>query len=327
MSPLPTGHAQAQLTPRLIQCDERLPECTQCKRHKKKCPGAITDTFFVICSEGQDRPRPSSERPEFDTHALDTSRLGDKPETLCMDESDSRVQQHETARSARKRRQAVQGKPDPCRRRERHSLWKAAQDGLPALRWSSGCLIPSCYQPSRADPFEQLFFSHFFETHGRGLETIRACSWLSKIPMLLFTSFKSPAMKYSTRAACMAFYGALNGQIPIQVEARKTYLKALESQRFEMYGRGEDCTTSTSTPAPMFASEEAICTSIMMSYFEMVTASSFWAWEKHLQAAASMLELRGPEQCQGPFVHQLFRTVRMMVVSSRSKPLVTVQHV
>ena len=214
------GHANAQLIPGLVQCDERLPECTQCKRNKKKCPGAITDTFFVICSEDQDKSWRPSECRELDVQGFDASRVIDESKTSSMDDSDSKFQQHETTTAVRKRQQAVQRKLDPYQSPERGLFWLVTRGESPSRRWSDSCLLPSYCQPSRVDPFEQLFFSHFFETYGRGLETIRACSWLSKIPMLLSTSFKSTAMRYSTRAACMAFYGVLNGEIPIRIEAR-----------------------------------------------------------------------------------------------------------
>ena len=77
----------------------------------------------------------------------------------------------------------------------------------------------SCRHAVNHPLFDQLFCSHFFQTYGRGAESIRACSWLGHLPRLMATTFTSTALKFSTRAACMAFYGSLNGEVSIYNEA------------------------------------------------------------------------------------------------------------
>jgi hypothetical protein len=167
--------------------------------------------------------------------------------------------------------------------------------------------MPSYYQPSRAEAFEQLFFSHFFDSYGRGIEMIGACSWLAKLPALMATSFSSSTMKYSARATSMAFYGLLNGEVSIQTEARKSYTTALETRRKDLF---------RDTNA-IQASKEALCATVMMRYFEIVSKTTPLAWMQHLNAAAAMLEEIGPGGCQVGFAHQLFRTVRLGAVSAK----------
>jgi hypothetical protein len=168
--------------------------------------------------------------------------------------------------------------------------------------------IPSCYQPSRAGAFEQLFFSHYFNACGREIETVGTCSWVAKLPALLETSFPSRTMKYSTRATCMAFYGALIGEVSIQTGARRAYTKALENRRTDISQRSRQKLHEKQSSNI----EEVVCATIMMSYFEIILKTTPLAWTQHLDAAAALLETIGPEGCRyGLYIHQLFRTVRL----------------
>jgi len=139
---------------------------------------------------------------------------------------------------------------------------------------------------------------------------IGACSWLAKLPALMATSFSSLTMKYSARATSMAFYGLLNGEIAIQTESRRSYTKALETRRKDL------CRNVNVQQYASQSSEEALCATIMMCYFEIVNKTTPLAWMQHLDAAAAMLEMIGPEGCQSGFTHQLFRTVRLGAVSA-----------
>jgi hypothetical protein len=111
----------------------------------------------------------------------------------------------------------------------------------------------------------------------------------------------SLSMTYSVRATSMAFYGLLNNSLFIQTEARHTYAKALQCCRKELMSGGGE--------------EGALCATVMMCYFELVVKTTPAAWMTHLDAAVRILELIGAENCQEGFVHQLFRTVRLGVVS------------
>ncbi|RDW67589.1 hypothetical protein BP6252_08985 [Coleophoma cylindrospora] len=270
---------------RRIKCDEALPECTQCKKYGTKCPGPITGTFYVIASETCTRP---------------SSTVGG-----CVDAPES-SQMSNTYGSTRRTPDLDIG--------NRSYQPPTETNSLPTSELLGDALIPtipSYYQPSRAEAFDQLFFSHFFDGCGKGIETIGACSWLGKLPARLATSFTSRAIKYSVRATCMAFYGVLNGQVSIQTEARRTYVRALESRRADL-GQGTLQTQMGRIPV----SEEDICLTLVLSYYELVLKTSPAAWVHHLHAAAAMIEAKGPEECQSGFMHQLFRTVRLGIAFS-----------
>ncbi|RDW74172.1 hypothetical protein BP5796_07614 [Coleophoma crateriformis] len=265
---------------RRIKCDEALPECTQCKKYGKKCPGPITGTFYVIASE---------------TCTRLSSTVGG-----CVDAPES-SQMSQTYGSTHRTPDI-----DICNRSYQPEIELNSPPTSEPLGNALRPTMPSYYQPSRAEAFDQLFFSHLFDECGRGIETIGACSWLGKLPARLATSFTSPSIKYSVRATCMAFYGLLNGQVSIQTEARRTYVRALESRRADL------CQGTLQVHmGRIMASEEAICLTLMLSYYELVCQTSPVAWIHHLRAAAAMIEAKGPKECQSGFMHQLFRTVRL----------------
>ena len=171
--------------------------------------------------------------------------------------------------------------------------------------------ILSLYQPSRASMFSSLLFSHFHASYGHSIETLGACSWISKLPQEMATTFSSKSMTYSVRATFMIFYGFISGSKDFQTEARRSYIKALEIRR-------ADLSRELLQPHgdPNRTSGEAICVTIMLSYFELVVKTTQLAWMQHMDAAATLLEIQGPEECRRYFIHQLFRTVRLSVVSA-----------
>lgn len=107
----------------------------------------------------------------------------------------------------------------------------------------------------------------------------------------------------------MAFYGLLTRDISIQTGSRRAYVKALQARRAEL---NQD--TSEQRGKGIVGSEEAICATVMMCYFEMTFRTMPSAWMLHLDAAAAILVELGPEGCQEGFMHQLFRTVRLGIV-------------
>ena len=99
----------------------------------------------------------------------------------------------------------------------------------------------------------------------------------------------------------MALYGTLTGDVSIQSEAYRWYGDGLNSQR--------ECLGGAAIP-----SADAICAPMMMSYFEIVTSTTPDGWMLHMEAAAAMLAMLGPEACRAGFAHQMLRTVRLGMV-------------
>jgi hypothetical protein len=177
-------------------------------------------------------------------------------------------------------------------------------------------------QPSPAKAFEQMFISHFIRSFGNTRNT--PPYWLDKLPEFFFSSVSEP-VKDSIRAAVMLFYGILTRNISMQTEANRVYTKALHSLRSRLQNetlvREETlsiCDHSASTNAKLTTNNMVICAPIMMCHFEMMSSSSPDGWINHVEAAAKMLEIRGPKDCRLGLKHQTFLTVRLFIVRHHS---------
>jgi hypothetical protein len=174
------------------------------------------------------------------------------------------------------------------------------------------------HQPSHSGAFEQLFISHFIRSFGSNRNT--PPYWLQKLPDMLVSPV-SETVKDSIRAAVILFYGILTRNVPMQTEANRFYAKALHSLRSRLQNKTlsiGDCGTSTSTSTTLETSRMLVCAPIMMCYFEMMANSSPDGWISHIEAAASMLEIRGPEDCRLGIKHHIFLTVRLFTVRYHS---------
>jgi Fungal specific transcription factor domain len=184
-----------------------------------------------------------------------------------------------------------------------------------ALDTPSLCQLP-LHQPSHSGALEQLFSSHFIRSFGSARHT--PPYWLERLPDMLVSSV-SETVKDSIRAAVILFYGILTSNVPMQTEANRFYAKALHGLRSRLQNETRsigDCSTNTSTTLATDCTW--VCAPIMMCYFEMMANSSPDGWISHIEAAASMLESRGPEDCRLGMRHQIFLTVRLFMVRCHS---------
>lgn len=177
-------------------------------------------------------------------------------------------------------------------------------------------LYPSNIQPSRAACFDQLFVTHFIESFGNLKATASAMPsriWLDELPILLASPLPS-LVKHSIRAGSMIFYSTRVQDVSIQAEAYKWYTTSLQDLRSLLEQRGR------TVESGILLSDNAICAAVMLIHFETVAGSSPGAWIQHVEGAAKMLETRGPMHCRIGFLHQLFRHLRLLTVSS-NRPL------
>lgn len=101
----------------------------------------------------------------------------------------------------------------------------------------------------------------------------------------------------------MFFYGSLIGDVSIQTEALKWYSKSLQGLQGLLSQKSSSFTG------------DMICAVVRLIYFENLAGTSTEAWFQHVRAPAMMLETGGAESCREGFLHQLFRHLRLLVVS------------
>jgi hypothetical protein len=185
--------------------------------------------------------------------------------------------------------------------------------------------MPSLYNPPRCDIFQQHFLAHFISSFGKNHPGNMQRTWMHELPLVLNTH-PSSSVNYAIRAATMAFYGSLVNDESIQIEACKWYARGLVGQRSQISGLEAGLTGSADPGGAAVAevnipSEEAICTSIMLGYFEISCSTTPLGWFQHIQGAARLLEMRGPQNCQIGIAHRMFRTVRLNMVRRFPSPM------
>jgi hypothetical protein len=157
------------------------------------------------------------------------------------------------------------------------------------------------YQPERGTLFQQLYVAHFISS-----EDTRVHSWLAELPNILSRPNGNEEV-YAIRAATMALYGKLTRDKQVEAEASKWYAKGLEVQRTKL------CLASQKRNyRPCI--HGAIGAAILFSYFESIICTMPMGGLQHYAAAAQMLEVAGPENCQSGLMHMFFRSTRIASV-------------
>ena len=157
--------------------------------------------------------------------------------------------------------------------------------------------------------FTQQFVSAFF--HPRS-DPNNPNVRIYELPSFM-TDSASSALTCAIRAATLAHYGKQSGDQSMQLEACRWYGKGLQSQLLENERTQNILATGGNVKKKI--NEMTICSPIMFSIFESLMTTSGPAGGQHMQAAARMLEMMGPENCRHGNIHQLFRTVRLTTVS------------
>ena len=138
-------------------------------------------------------------------------------------------------------------------------------------------------------------------------------SWVLRIPQYVALAPEG-AVKYSMRAVTMAFYGKSASDQSIQNASCQAYGIALNRQILDMG-------VLTDRPQRQLSSVESlsaamIASALLLSMFETIMpCGNHEAWAQHLQGAAHLMEMHGPEACRSGPLHHLYRTVRVATVS------------
>lgn len=167
--------------------------------------------------------------------------------------------------------------------------------------------VVSILQPNRADIFDQLFVSRFIESFGfkAPAQNTPPPTWLDELAV--FLTLPAPSLvKHSIRAGSMFFYGSLADDVSIKTEACRWYTRSLKGLQDLLSHK-----TSSFTG-------DVICAVVMLTHFENLAGTSTEAWFQHVRGAVMMLESGGVESCREGFLHQLFRHLRILVVSQPS---------
>ena len=164
--------------------------------------------------------------------------------------------------------------------------------------------LPPAAQALVASATEKYFLSNFIYSYHTSL-----VQWPSE-PIQYPTS---SALKFAVRAGTMAFYGNLTKNVALQTDASRWYSKAIQ---LEMARLAAKASQPRHVSKPM--NPEDLLTPMILALFEAALCTSPMGWAHHLTAAAKLLEDMGPEQCQTGIMHDIFRSVRLNMVSDIS---------
>lgn len=167
--------------------------------------------------------------------------------------------------------------------------------------------LPSWYQPSKAEIFQQHYIAYFIGNWFNPSSFLTKLNlWVYHIPAITCSS-PSRAVQYSIRATTMAFYGVKTGNLALQTEASNWYGRGMAEQRTELEHL-------SAHPDNQQLSFTEVLAPVMFSMFESVMVTSPTGWAQHLHAASRMLEILGPEACQYGLANSLFRSIRIAMV-------------
>ncbi|KAF2279121.1 uncharacterized protein EI97DRAFT_372370 [Westerdykella ornata] len=168
------------------------------------------------------------------------------------------------------------------------------------LRIRSQYRLPMSYQPSMADAYDNVFIAHFVALNS-GIRSYQAQTpWIALLPGLQQKA-QTPALKLSIRAAAMAFYARVHGDAPVLVDSYRWYTRSLENQRKALSRLSRNAVPS----------DEECLAPIILGLYEVYAGTTPSTVFQHLNAAASILAMKGPRNCSSEEAFPLFLIIRV----------------
>ncbi|KAF2107709.1 hypothetical protein BDV96DRAFT_653497 [Lophiotrema nucula] len=155
-------------------------------------------------------------------------------------------------------------------------------------------------QMSSAAMVTEAFYSNFlayFTSTGEGADLQNRQTWLHKLPSLS-SDGTNQALTLALRATAAAYCGTETGDPAVVQESIKMYGQALSEHSKLLRRMKREITV------------HMVSTSVMLSLFEAIRATTADAYREHIYGAARMLEATGAGQCLNGVLCQLFFHIR-----------------
>ncbi|CAI6325159.1 unnamed protein product [Periconia digitata] len=190
----------------------------------------------------------------------------------------------------------------PNVRKSRNS--KKTQEGVEVQSDMSMYYLPELRQGlampiSQRHAMSQLFYDRFlvyFTSSGESDDILNRLTWLHRLPVLA-TDGSNDALALALYATASAFSGMKTRNISQIQDSCNIYGKALQTHS-RMIRSKKPVTLHT------------VSTSVLLSIFEAMNATSATAYREHVSGAARMIQLAGPEYCQYGILCQLYFHIR-----------------
>jgi len=280
--------SSTQLLTSSLQCDEKLPHCSQCLSSKLICPGALVGNVFL------DQPSETAKRRKHRNLNKPNSKTSN--EGRCSDPALSTGSSNAVSRAPWKPTLAF-----PFAFSRFPELEKSASPkknpGRPERIPPEVSLIPALKEHLLGN-----FISSLTETPGSPLLK----KWLPHVPFLVYQN-ASPTLQFAAYAASMVLYGSITKNCAVRQEGYRWYGMGLQDQTSQLV-------TFNKNQSLEDISDAKICGTMLLSFFEMTCGTTSTAWKHHICASARFIELRGAETFKSSLPHELFRAVRLAMV-------------
>lgn len=167
-----------------------------------------------------------------------------------------------------------------------------------ACRLDSVSLMPTATTTSF---FEN--FLGFFTTDGEGKDIRNRLTWLQRIPQLV-SSRSDRALVLALEATATAYGGIMSSNTNLTHKAHELYGTALRAHQAVLQQRGSSNDIAV----------HLVSTSVMLSFFEAMQATTADAYRAHIYGAVRLFEVTGPGECGFGVLCQLFYHVRTQML-------------
>ncbi|KAJ4992888.1 hypothetical protein SVAN01_01592 [Stagonosporopsis vannaccii] len=152
------------------------------------------------------------------------------------------------------------------------------------------------------DAFYANFLDHF-TMEGEGKDIQNRLTWLQRLPVLTIDR-SNHALILALEATATGYGAIMSSQSGLNKHARELYGTALHAHHdmLQMSGSKYDITI------------HAVSTSVLLSFFEAMQATTADAYRAHIYGAARLLEVTGPGECGHGVLCQLFYHVRTQML-------------
>ncbi|KAF2259421.1 hypothetical protein CC78DRAFT_621076 [Lojkania enalia] len=164
-----------------------------------------------------------------------------------------------------------------------------------------------CTQVSQAATVTEAFYANFlsyFASTGERIDLQNRQTWLHQLPFLS-SDGSNHALTLALRATANVYCGVEASNTAVVQEGYRLYGEALKAHSIKLtrHARLKEKGEAEITV-------HMISTSLMLSLFELLRATTADAYREHVYGAAKMLEATGPGQCLHGVLCQLFYHIR-----------------
>jgi hypothetical protein len=284
----PCYHIHSDISP---QCDETPDHCNQCHRLGLACSGPTVGSIVIDMTERVAQPRArkkkESTRKEMSIREK-TDQDSDVPKKVRL----PRIQLE--------RKSSVLDMPIPNPMFPTERRYTANVElAMTAVRYQYR--PPILYQPTKVNPMalDTAFLSHYVQFNAGSRTYSPEIQWLNHLPRIHSESTK-PAVNISLRALSMAFFAKMHHDQSILVDSWRWYSASLSVQRTSLSKLKND----------EIPEEGEVLVPLILSLYELYCGSTASGSMIHLNAAARILNLRGPSNCKTGAIWPLFKGIR-----------------